>query len=121
VTTLNFDAYWRDHGVSRGLKGLGDDAQKSGKHVESLSSHGSKLAAGFAAFAAASIFHSFIEGARESNRSRRSPRGVIRSTGGAAHVTAAQVGDLATAISNKTGADDEPFSPARTCSSPSPM
>jgi hypothetical protein len=107
VTTLNFDAYWRDHGVSRGLKGLGDDAQKSGKHVESLSSHGSKLAAGFAAFAAVSVFHSFIEGARESNRVAAITSNVIRSTGGAANVTADQVGNLATAISNKTGADDE--------------
>jgi hypothetical protein len=107
VTTLNFDAYWRDHGVSRGIKGLGEDAQKSGKHVESLSSHGTKLAAGFAAFAAASIFHSFIEGARESNAISRITEARIQSTGGAAHVTADQVGDLATAISNKTGADDE--------------
>jgi acid phosphatase family membrane protein YuiD len=58
-------------------------------------------------FAAAQIFHSFIEGARESNMISRVTEQRIRSTGGAAHVTAAQVGDLATAISNKTGADDE--------------
>jgi hypothetical protein len=107
VTTLTFDAYWRDHGVARGLKGLGSDAETSTKHVKTLGDHGKQLAAGFAGFAAASIFHSFIEGARESNMISRVTEQRIRSTGGAAHVTAAQVGDLAQAISNKTGADDE--------------
>jgi SLT domain-containing protein len=107
VTTLSFDAYWRDHGVQRGVKGLGKDAETSAKHVKGLGDHGKQLAAGFAGFAAAEIFHSFITGARESNAISRVTEQRIRSTGGAAHVTAAQVGDLATSISNKTGADDE--------------
>jgi hypothetical protein len=107
VTVLNFDAFWRDHGVSKGLKGLGGDAETSTKHVQKLGEHGKQLVAGFAGFAAAEIFHSFIEGARESNAISRVTEQRIRSTGGAAHVTASQVGDLATSISNKTGADDE--------------
>jgi acid phosphatase family membrane protein YuiD len=93
--------------VSKGLKGLGGDAQTSTKHVKALGDHGKQLVAGFAGFAAAKIFESFIEGARESNMISRVTEQRIRSTGGAAHVTASQVGDLATAISNKTGADDE--------------
>jgi hypothetical protein len=107
VTTLTFEAFWRDHGVSKGIKGLGTDAQTSTKHVKGLGDHGKQLVAGFAGFAAAKIFESFIEGARESNMISRVTEQRIRSTGGAAHVTASQVGDLATAISNKTGADDE--------------
>lgn len=45
--------------------------------------------------------------ARESNRVGALTAQVIKTTGGAARVTAGQVGALATAISNKTGADDE--------------
>lgn len=49
----------------------------------------------------------FIDDARESAKVGRLTEQVVRSTGGAAKITADQVGDLATAISNKTGADDE--------------
>lgn len=49
----------------------------------------------------------FIDDARESARVGRLTEQVVKSTGGAAKITAEQVGDLATAISNKTGADDE--------------
>jgi hypothetical protein len=58
VTVLNFDAFWRDHGVSKGLKGLGSDAETSTKHVKGLGEHGKQLVAGFAGFAAANLFHS---------------------------------------------------------------
>jgi len=50
---------------------------------------------------------SSIAEARESQKVGALTENVIKSTGGAAKVTAAQVGDLATAISNKTGIDDE--------------
>ena len=63
--------------------------------------------AGFAAIKSAQVFGSFIADARESAKVGRLTAQVILSTGGAAKITAAQVGDLATAISNKTGADDE--------------
>ena len=45
--------------------------------------------------------------AREAQKVGALTESVIRSTGGAAKISADQVGDLATAISNKTGIDDE--------------
>jgi hypothetical protein len=45
--------------------------------------------------------------AREAQKVGALTTQVIKSTGGAANVTAKQVGDLATAISNKVGVDDE--------------
>ena len=45
--------------------------------------------------------------ARKSAAAGRITSQVIKTTGGAAHITAAQVDDLATSISNKTGVDDD--------------
>lgn len=62
------------------------------------------------AFAAKGIFDfgkSAMEAATESNKIAAQTEAVLKSTGGAAKVTADQIGDLATAISNKTGVDDE--------------
>jgi phage-related protein len=53
------------------------------------------------------VFKGFIDEARESQRAGRQTAAVLKSTGGAAHVTADQIGNLATAISNKVGVDDE--------------
>lgn len=53
------------------------------------------------------FFSESIAGARESAKVGALTNAVIKSTGGAAKLTAVQVGDLATAISNKTGVDDE--------------
>jgi cell wall-associated NlpC family hydrolase len=63
--------------------------------------------AGFAAIKGAQVFSGFINDARESAKVARVSAQVVRSTGAAAKISAAQMGDLATAISNKTGADDE--------------
>jgi hypothetical protein len=49
----------------------------------------------------------FADAAIESNKVAAQTAAVLKSTGGAAHVSATQVSDLATAISNKTGVDDE--------------
>jgi hypothetical protein len=65
------------------------------------------LIAGFAALGGIKVFSSFIGQARESAKIGAITTQVIKSTGGAANLTAAQVGKLATAISNKTGVDDE--------------
>ena len=65
------------------------------------------FAAGFAAIQGAKVFASFINDARESAKVARVSAQVVKSTGGAAKITADQMGNLATAISNKTGADDE--------------
>jgi len=61
----------------------------------------------FAAIKGAQFLGGFINDARESAKVARISAQVIKSTGGVAGITAAQIGDLATAISNKTGADDE--------------
>lgn len=63
--------------------------------------------AGFAAVQGVQLFSGFIKDAAESERVSRLTAAAIKSTGGAAKLSADQVGDLATAISNKTGADDE--------------
>lgn len=68
---------------------------------------GGPLTGALAALGSIKVFKGFIDDARESNRIARITAQAIRSTGGAAKVSAKQVGDLATAISNKTGADDE--------------
>jgi hypothetical protein len=65
------------------------------------------LATGFAAVAGIKVFAGFIADARESNKIARITAQAIKSTGGAANVSAGQVGNLAEAISNKTGKDDE--------------
>jgi hypothetical protein len=107
VTTLAFDLFWRDRGVSKGLQGLGKDAKQAHDRIDDVHKMGGRLAGAFGGFIGLQVFSSFIDQARESAKIGRVTAQVIQSTGGAAHVTAAQVGDLATSISNKTGADDE--------------
>jgi hypothetical protein len=63
--------------------------------------------AAIAGIAVGRLFAGFITDARESARVSRLTAQVIQTTGGAAHITAKQVGELADAISAKTGVDDE--------------
>lgn len=89
-----------------------DAGEKAGGGLKSgILGHVKGIAAGmgvaFAAVKAVSIFKGFIADARESARVSAITASVIKSTGGAAGLTAKQVGSLATAISNKTGIDDE--------------
>jgi phage-related protein len=63
--------------------------------------------AGFAAIKGAQVFGSFVSDAAESAKISRITENAIKATGGAAKITADQVGDLATSISNKTAIDDE--------------
>lgn len=92
------------------------DASRDGKKVgkkfgDGLNSSIGKAAKGlggiFAGVAVVDVFAGFIDGARESARIGRLTAQVIKTTGGAARITAGQVGNLATAMSNKTGVDDE--------------
>lgn len=88
------------------------DAAASGKKVganlgggikSAMSAAGGLLAAaGVTKFVGASI-----AGARESAKVASLTENAIRATGGAAKVSAAQVGELSAAISRKTGIDDE--------------
>lgn len=65
------------------------------------------MAGAFAAVKGVQVFGSFITEARESEKISRITANAIRATGGVANVTAGQVGQLATALSNKTAVDDE--------------
>ena len=89
----------------------GPGMRSAGGNLEKLGGIGKKVFAGLAiggALAGAAGFaKGLIEDARESAKVGRMTEAVVKSTGMAAHISAAQVGDLATAISNKTGADDE--------------
>jgi hypothetical protein len=68
---------------------------------------GAGLAGMFAISKVKDFFTSAVGEARESQKVSAITAQVIKSTGGAAQVSAKQVGDLATSISNKTGIDDE--------------
>lgn len=63
--------------------------------------------AGIAAAGAAVGFTKLVGAYQESYKIGKQTEAVIRSTGGAANVSAKQVGDLATALSKKSGQDDE--------------
>jgi 3D (Asp-Asp-Asp) domain-containing protein len=69
----------------------------------SLAAHG--LAAGIGGVTLGAGF--LVKQFEESNKVAKQTAAVLKSTGGAAHVTAKQVSDLATQISRKTGIDDE--------------
>jgi hypothetical protein len=108
--SLVFDILAKDN-ASKAFRNIGDNAERAGKKGLGFGSAlGKGMAAAGAAFAGAQLgktFAGFISDARESAKIGRLTEAVIKSTGGSAGVTAKQVGSLATAISNKTGADDE--------------
>jgi len=70
-----------------------------------------KLAAGatavFAGAKVVDLFGDMISEGRESAKVGRITENAIRATGGAANTTAADIGNLSTALSNKAGIDDE--------------
>lgn len=97
-------------------QGIGDSGTKAGEHIGktmgdgamgSVAGLGKKLLIGAGIGAGFSFLGDLISEARESAKVAAITSNAIRSTGGAAKITAGQVGDLATAISMKTGADDE--------------
>ena len=65
------------------------------------------IAALFAVTKIVDFFKDSIAGAEESSKVMRTTEQVIKSTGGAAKISAEQIGDLAGALSNKSGVDDE--------------
>lgn len=68
---------------------------------------GGVMAAGAAASFAKDFFGSAIGGARESKALARQTAQVIKTTGGAANVSAEGVGELSSQLSKKTAVDDE--------------
>ena len=106
---LVFDVLAKDNASST-FRQVGDSAGKAGKQAESglgKVTNAAKLLGG-ALLGAGLIsgFKSLYDAADESRKIAARTEGVIKSMGGAAGVTAKQVGDLAGAISNKTGIDD---------------
>jgi len=111
---MTFKLFGQDVTAGKSLKHVADEADKTGK--------GLKAHVGAGAIAAGAALGGLVAGgisaaigglgdlmtqARESEATSRITAQVIKSTGGAAHITAGQVDDLATAISNKTGVDDD--------------
>ncbi len=105
-----FDLLARDRASSTVNK-VGDSMRRAGRDSAGFgtSVQGAwKTAAGaFAAYGIGDMFAGFITDARESARISRLTEAAITSTGGAANITAGQIGELATALSNKTAIDDE--------------
>jgi hypothetical protein len=109
--SLVFDLIGRDISASRAFGNVGNAAERAGRQsstAASLISSGMKMAGG-ALLGAGLIegFKSLYEQAAESAKIGRLTTQVIKSTGGAAGISAKQVGALATSISNKVGYDDE--------------
>lgn len=78
-----------------------------GTFLKGLAGMGTAMVGMFAISKVTDFFQSSVEEARESQKVNALTTQVIKSTGGAAQVSAKQVGSLATAISTKTGIDDE--------------
>jgi hypothetical protein len=109
--SLVFDVLARDSGASSTFKSVGDSAERAGKQTTGFGTQmagAMKVAAG-ALLGAGLIegFKSLYQAADESRKIGALTSQVIKSTGGAAQVSAKQVGDLAGAIAKKTGVDDE--------------
>jgi hypothetical protein len=106
---------------SKGLTSLDKDMRQAegsmGKLEKRSSALGSKLKSGLKVGAVAAgtaigaglavSLKNAITEAREAEKVTRQTEAVIKSTGGAAKVTAKDLEELSTAISNKTGIDDE--------------
>jgi hypothetical protein len=108
--SLVFDLLARDRASKEFDKvaDASDRAGDSGSRFGKMMKGGIGLAAGALAGAGiVSTLVDFYDAAAESEKIGKLTANVIKQTGAAAGVTAEQVGDLATALSNKTGQDDE--------------
>lgn len=105
---LTFNVFGHDVSASSTLHKVEGEADKSSKKIgSSFKTAGKVIAGAFASVAVVNFFKSSIDEATEAQKVGAQTATVLKSTGGAANVTAQQIGDLATAISNKAGIDDE--------------
>lgn len=105
---LTFNVFGHDVSAAKTLKHVEGQADESTKKIGSSFKHlGGVIAGGLAAGGVAEFFHSAFDEATESQKVNAQTAAVIKSTGAAAHVSANQIGQLSTAISNKVGIDDE--------------
>lgn len=97
--------------LARAARRADGDLGKVGSKVDKVSAGFGKMFGALAGAAAGagivSGLKSAVDAAVESQKISKLTAQVIKTTGKAAKITADQVGDLATAISNKTGVDDE--------------
>jgi hypothetical protein len=108
VSTLALNIIGNPTSAIRALDQVGDKAQKtSGGVHSSFGKLAGSLGGLFAGAGLVSFFKSANDEAVESQKVGAQTTAVLKSTGGAAKVTADQIGDLAGAISNKAGIDDE--------------
>lgn len=91
--------------VNKGGKKAGETAGKG--FTASFGTMIKGLGALFAGEAILGFFKASIAEARESVVVGNMTTAVLKSTGGAAHISATQIGAMATALSNKVGVDDE--------------
>lgn len=87
------------------------DLNKIERQVEKFSRNVDKLgkaaAAGLAAIGGAAVFGKMVEGAKEAEAAMAQVEAAIRSTSGAAGMTAKEIGNLSNEIKRMTGIDDD--------------
>ena len=93
--------------VSKASKALQQLGASGMKHLDGLTRAAKAMASAFVFDKLADGVSDLLEAARESEKVMKVTEAVIKATGGSAKLTAQQIGDLSTAISNKTGIDDE--------------
>ena len=116
-TRLTFDIFARDHASDKFNKfgkvvnKSGQETERTSKKMKSAARAVGGLAGAYAALGAGQkaidFMKSAVAEARESEKVNKLTAQTIKTTGGAAKVTATEIGSLATAISNKTAVDDE--------------
>jgi hypothetical protein len=105
---ITFNVYGHDVSGSKTLDGVQKHAQKTATGIGgSFKKVGGLIAGAFAAAKVKDFLSDSMAEAREAQKVGAQTTAVIKSTGGAAHETAGQIGNLATSISNKVGIDDE--------------
>lgn len=93
--------------ASHAEKALVQLGETSNKQLQSITSMAKKAMGVFASKEIIDGVGSLISAARESEKVNKITEQAIWSTGGAAKLTAQQISELSTALSNKTGIDDE--------------
>lgn len=99
TASLGFDIFARDRGANKTFGRLRASIGATAKGIGIL---GAAAAGGIAIFAKGALAE-----ARDAQKVAATTTQIIKSTGGAAKVTAGQVGDLAERLSVKAGVDDE--------------
>ena len=96
-------------GINKSYEGTAKSMSKVEKAHAGLrkAARATGIGVGVAAVAAVAAARSFVDAALDQQKANAQTAAVIKSTGGAAHVTAKQVGDLSGAISQQTGIMDD--------------